>query len=287
MSESQQTEDGAEKSEMTEAEFQEHLLVEGVTLDGLFYMAHGEGNARRYYCYEPSMVKGFDAVREDGQVSMQQVANHEEAVVEQVAKSDIMEKVYPKVADGFGTMGTYVVESNGESDDAPGGPAPEPDYEPLDADELMETIRSNFEEHGFFGTDEEGEEKVVSLAHPDARLMGYITGSHVGALPSEHLSTVDDYRNAVFQALADGDDPLTDELVVPKDVPICTDDMMEVFRNSSNDMDEETRERIAQQVRQRWEDGEYDFLRKDGSGADAEPDGEAGDEDEAEAEAEA
>lgn len=218
--------------ELTREEFLDRLVIEGVTIDGSFYMPKGQGRQRRYFEYDPGLVKGFDSVREDGEVVAQQIGNHDEAMIEQVEKDHIMDVVFPKVRDGFGVWGPAVTESPAARDDS--GDAP--DFDPFDAGDVMDTIRENHEEHGFFTEDEDGDEKVVSLADPDARPMGYITGSHVKGLPSEDLDTVDDYRRAVFTALEDTDPP-AGELAAPDDVPLCNDDMMETFRQSGNSQD--------------------------------------------------
>lgn len=258
MSEAEQAEkaNDGEDSSMTKAEFFERLALEGVTIDGVFYMPKGTGRQRRYFKYDPGLIKGLDAVREDGEVVAQVVGNHDEAVIEQVDKDHVGDVVYPKVRDGFGAFGPVVTVSEDEAADSDS----EPDYEPLDAEELMETIRSNFAEYGFFAENDDGEQEVVSLAHPDAKLVGYVTGSHVKALPTDELSSVDGYRQAVFQALEGTDDP-EGALEHPDDVPVATADMMEQFREYGNSLDEETRERLSSQVKARWEDGEYDHLR--------------------------
>jgi len=268
MSEAEQAEeandDDEEQSaepELTKTEFFDRIVLEGVTQDGSFYMPHGTGRQRRYFEYDAGIVKGFDAVREDGEVVAQHVANHDEAKMEQIDKDHIEDVVYPKLRDGFGSFGPVVTESAKDEGDAPSGGAPSTEeFEPINDEELEEVIRENFAEHGPFREDDEGEEKVTSLPHPDARPMGYITGSHVKSLPTESLDTVDDYRQAVYEALATSDDggPV---FAAPGDVPICTDDMMEKFTHHGNSLDEETRDKISRQVKRRWEDGEYDHLR--------------------------
>lgn len=256
----QEREDGSD--ELTQEEFFERVALEGVTLDGSFYMPHGTGKQRRFHEYDPGLVKGFDSVREDGETVGQKVANHDEAETDQVGKDTLADAVYPKVRDGFGTFGLAQIESSA------GEPGPDEtgfDFDPEDAEELMDTIRENHDETGFFAKDDDGEEKVVSLAHPDGRPMGYITGSHVGSLPWDDLSSVDDYRHAVFQALEGTDDPLG-VLPGPGDVPIAPDELMETCYEAGQKIrdDEETREKLSNQVSARWEDGEYDHLRDDG-----------------------
>jgi len=286
MSEAKQTEggdeqtddDGGDGGELTKTEFFDRISMEGVTLDGSFYMPAGIGKQRRFFEYDPELVKGFDALRENGDVVAQQVAAHSELEesdgVDQVTKADLEQRVYPKLRDGFGVFGYAAVESEADEDDGPSGSSGSGGYEPIDDDEAETLVRENHSEHGFF-TEDDGETKVVSLAHPEARPVGYITGSHVGTLPAESVSTVDDYRNLVYQALSadagENKHPLAD-LDSPDDVPIMTDDMMETFKESGDKIknDEETRERLSNQVAARWEDGEYDHLRT------SDPDGDDG-----------
>lgn len=254
-----------DSADITKNEFFDRLTLEGVTIDSGFFMARGEGRQRRYFRYDPGLVKGLDPIRgDDGETVAQQVANHEEAVEEQETKDHLEETVFPKVRDGFGIFGLAEVESAEDEGQSPSGDSV--DYEPMTDDEVLETIRENYDEHGMFAEDEEGDEKVVSLAHPEGRLMGYITGSHVKSLPGEGLESVDDYRAAVYQAITSGssyDDSSGEGLERPDDVPIAPDAMMEVFEESGGDVDEETREKLSRQVERRWEDGEYDHLRKD------------------------
>lgn len=255
----QQTDDSGE---LTKTEFFERIALEGVTLDGGFYMPAGEGRQRRYHLYDPAAVKGVSQVRgEDGEVVRGEVSNHDEAVVEQVSKSDIEDAVFPKVADGFGAFGLGAASTRPEPD--------EPDqadsgdgFEHMDMDAVGDTIRANFEEHGFFAEDGDGKTKVVSLAHPEAKLVGYVTGSHVKSLPND-LETVDEYRQVAASALRSADYGGLPHHVEPGDIPIATDAMMAVFKEAGSSMDEATKDRIAQQVRRRWEDGEYDHLRRD------------------------
>jgi hypothetical protein len=260
MSDAQQVEEtngDDEPSEPTKTEFFERIKLEGVTLQGDFYMPHGEGRQRRYYKYDPSAVNGFDAVRgDDREIEAQQVASHDTAHTEQVPKDHIEDVVFPKVRDGFGAFGLVEVESARDEDTPQPG---DPDgREPMDGDEVEETIRQNHDKRGFFAEDDDGDQKVVSLAHPDAELMGYITGSHVKALPADGLTSVDDYRAAVVEAVG-GEAGITK----PGSVPIATDDMMETFEQAGNKLDKEDREKLSRQVEARWEDGEYDHLRKD------------------------
>lgn len=272
--------DSDDMDELTKSEFFERLKLEGVTLDGDFYMPHGEGRQRRYYKYDPSEVKGFDAVRgDDGDIVAQQVGSHDSAELEKVSKDHMEDVVFPKVRDGIGTFGLIEVESARDEGQSSSGDVVE--YEPMDDDAVVETIEENYEEHGFFTENEEGDQKVVSLAHPEAKLMGYITGSHVKSLPAENLTSVDDYRAAVVHAIGEesgiGD---TDN------VPIATDDMMETFKEAGNSLDEETREKLSSQVEARWEEGSYDHLRKEDDGESDAEDAEAddnGDPDEEEA----
>jgi len=273
MSETQHKADEADGDEqdrdVTNEQFYERLAMDGVTLDGSFYMPEGTGRQRRYFEYDPAEVKGFDAVRgDDGEIVAQKVASHDTAAVEEVGKDHIDEVVKPKVRDGFGSFGFVRTEVGADEESASaGGGGGDGGFEPMDDEETLDTIRDNHDEHGFFAEDGDGEPKVVSLAHPEARLMGYITGSHVGALPADGLSTVDDYRNAVYQALERTDEP-AGVLESPDGVPIMTDDMMETFTEAGNQIkhDEETRERLSKQVEARWEDGEYDHLRGDDGG---------------------
>lgn len=271
MSEAEQADKANDSTddELTESEFFERLSIEGATTDGGFFMPRGSGRQRRYYRYDPESVKGFDAVRgDDGDVDHQEVAAHDSAVEEQVDKDHMAESVYPQVRDGQGAFGLVRIESASEEGESPGsGSGRRIDFEPIaDDSDVLETVRRNYDDHGFFGEDEDGETKVVSLAHPDARLMGYITGSHVQSLPAEGMTTVDDYRNAVYQALGadlsdtDGADPIVD-FDSPADVPIMTEDMKDILRESGNSLDEETRDKLSRQVKARWEDGEYDHLR--------------------------
>jgi len=270
MSETQHKADEADGDEqdrdITNERFYERLAMDGVTLDGSFYMPEGTGRQRRYFEYDPAEVKGFDAVRDDdGEIVAQKVASHDTAMIENVGKDHIEEVVKPKVREGFGSFGFVRTEVGADEESGSAGSADsggDGDFEPMDDDETFDTIRENHGEHGFFSEDDDDEPKVVSLAHPDARLMGYITGSHVGALPADGLSTVDDYRDAVYQALERTGEP-EGVLESPDDVPIMTDDMMETFTEAGNQIkhDEETRERLSNQVEARWEDGEYDHLR--------------------------
>jgi hypothetical protein len=267
--------DGAEPV-VSEDEFFERLRLEGVTITSHFFMPREEDGGTRFYRYDPGLVSGFDPRRdEDGDVVAQEVANHTESVIEEVERDHVEDVVFPKVRDGVGNFGLAVLES-AEDEGNSGGDVVE--YEPMGDDETLETIRRNYDKHGVFSEDDGGEQKVVSLAHPDAKLMGYITGSHVKSLPAESMETVDDYRNAVFQALgADLSDEEDAEPIVdfdsPDDVPIATDDMMETFEEAGNSIDDETREKLSRQVSRRWEDGAYDHLRGD------EGDTEQGDED--------
>lgn len=255
-------------------DFFEAMREEGVTIDGDFYCTTGTGRSTRYHRYDPADVNGLDAVRgDDGDIVAQEVAGHEEAVEETINKGDLM-SVASKFEDGFGVRGPASVTKATRS-----ASGPETDYEPMDADEVLDTIRENFDETGLFAEDDDGDNKVVSLAHPEARLMGYITGSHVGALPAEALETVDDYRRAVFEALVAGDHETELELGSPDEVPIAPEETMEKFREAGGDVDEDTREKISQQVQQRWEDGDYDHLRNDeeDDGQDAESGGDEAD----------
>jgi hypothetical protein len=257
--------DGDEQdAEETNRDFWDAVNAEGVTIDGDFYMTTGTGRSTRYHRYDPNEVAGFDAVRgEDGEIVTQEVAGHEDAVVEDLNKSDL-ETVADKYEQGFGIRGPAEIKEGttggGGSGGGSGGGAYD-DYEPLDDEELKQTIVENFEDNGgtFFAEDDDGDTKVVSLAHPEGRLMGYITGSHVGALPADSIETVDDYRRAVHDALDLPED------TSPDDVPICDSDMMETFKEAGSSIAEERREEIAEQVSQRWEDGEYDHLRQDDS----------------------
>ena len=115
-------------------------------------------------------------------------------------------------------------------------------------DEALAFVQETVEEHdGCVVTDD----MVVSLVTGDE--MGYITGSHVKASPAP-VETVDEYRQLVVQAM-DGE-MATDE------VPIAPDGLMEKFK-SYGDHDEDTIEQLSEQNKARWEDGEYDHLRKD------------------------
>lgn len=260
-------------------EFFRIVQTEGVTLDGSYYATTGTGKATRYHEYDTQVVSGL--ARPDGMdeqkaeaAGITEVENHEEALLNDLKKADL-EPVFEKYTDGFGHSGIAIQEEAPEPDDE------DDDVPDMTAEEAAETIRQNYDEHGLFAEDEDGEQKVVSLAHPDARLMGYITGSHVGSLPVEGMDSVDDYREAVFHALgadlADTDDDAEPIVAFgsPDDVPIATDDMMAKFEASGQRVaeDEDLKEKLSEQVKNRWEDGEYDHLRKE----DEEPEDDGGD----------
>jgi len=263
---------GEQDADDTDRDFWDAVKAEGVTIDGDFYMTTGTGRSTRYHRYDPNEVAGFDAIRDDGDIVTQEVAGHENAVVEDLSKSDL-ETIAEKYEQGFGIRGpAKVKEGTSGGGDASGGGSgggAYDDYEPLDDEELRDTIVENFEDNGgsFFAEDDDGDTKVVSLAHPEGRLMGYITGSHVGALPADSIETVDDYRRAVHDALDLPED------TSPDDVPICDSDMMETFQEAGSSISDERREEIAQQVEARWEDGEYDHLRQDDEDNDPGDDG--------------
>ena len=260
--EEEQSGDGAAEDRTAGGGFARVLRTEGITIDGSLYALPGDpgagpGDALEY---DPGLVKGMEPVRDGGEVVGAAVANGEEALVGDAG--DAIEVVREKFEAGFGIRGPATVREPPE--DGGGGGRTDPD--PLDDEEAEATILDNFVEHEGFFTEVDGEEKVVSLIHPDARPMGYITGSHVKSLPAG-VETVDDYRSAVYRALAgegivgrpDSPAPWVAEA---DDVPIATDDMMETFRDAGDSMTDEQRERTSKRVAQRWEDGEYDHLRK-------------------------
>lgn len=113
--------------------------------------------------------------------------------------------------------------------------------------------------------DEHGPENVMLPDDPDevecrvcGESLGYITHSHLDA-HDEGPTTVAEYRE--FVADADGIDP--------EDVPLASDDMYDRFASGGHSNDEETREKIAEKVRAKWESGEYDHLRGEGDGTEA------------------
>lgn len=242
------------------------LHREGITIDSSFYAARGVwDDDPDVYEYDPGLVKGFDAIRDEDDrdnIVGSKVSNHDEAVVDGPVSDDRIEAVLEKFRDGLGIQGPAVRKEPEPADDEP-----EPETEPMADEEVAETIRENFAEHGFFAEDEDGDAKVVSLASPDARLMGYITGSHVKALPNG-LESVDDYRRAVYQALVGDAATPDDELVsleLPSDVPIATSDMMETFEEAGRSLaeDEDLADRMSGLTKARWEDGEYDHLKNE------------------------
>jgi hypothetical protein len=87
------------------------------------------------------------------------------------------------------------------------------------------------------------------------KVLGYLTGSHMNTHGDNGPRTVDEYR--AFVAKKDG--------IEPSEVPLCTDDMMNVFV-ASGDHDDEMRARLSEGNKARWEAGEYDHLRKEETG---------------------
>lgn len=81
--------------------------------------------------------------------------------------------------------------------------------------------------------------------------VGYLTGSHMKS-HDEGPQTVDEYR----QFVAEKDD------IDPSDVPLAPDELNNVF-HQAGDLDEETRKKLSEMNKQRWESGEYDHLRKE------------------------
>lgn len=272
---------GEEGRDISEDDFFRTVQTEGVLIDGSYYATTGTGKSTRYHEYDSQTVSGLvypDDVDEDSAkaAGITEVKNHEESLVADVKKTDLGD-VYDKYVDGFGHAGIAfqeeAAEEAAEEDDEP---------EPMDDDELVENIQELYGATGFFAEDEDGEQKVVSLATREGRLMGYITGSHVGSTPTS-LESVDDYRHAVFQSLtgdaATEEDQLAD-LEGPDEVPIATDGMMEKFKESGQSVqdDEELKEKLSEDVKRRWEDGQYDHLRKDDEDDEDEADADEGDE---------
>lgn len=248
-----------QERDLTQDDFFELVRLEGITIDGTYYKSSGHGKQTRYHAYDPGVVKGLDALREDGDVVAQEVSNHEEAFLEDVSKDELKD-VYSRFRDGFGIRGAARVSEPPEDAGSDGG---DDGPEPMSEEETHRLIEDNFEEHGFFAEDEDGEAKVVSLAHPDARLMGYITGSHVKALPNG-MESVDDYRRTVaatLRGLPDGYD------IEPGDVPIAPDALMERFEEWGQQTTESGFD-FAHFNKQRWEDGHYDHLRAENGGDD-------------------
>lgn len=103
----------------------------------------------------------------------------------------------------------------------------------------------------FVTEDDDGNEKVVSLVTGAA--MGYVTGSHIKASPAP-ITTVDEYRALVVEAI--------DEVESADEVAIAPGEMMAKFE-SYGQHDQETRDKLSEMNKARWESGAYDHLRKD------------------------
>lgn len=237
--------EGDAKNDLSEDGFFDKLKMNGLALDGRFYLPKGVGRQRRFFSYNAADVDGLELVHDNGAVVGQEVKNHDElqnGAAEMVTKTELVDEVLPKVRDGFGVFGL----PEAEADDA----ARRGDYPP----ETMDLIRDNYAEHGLF-VDEDGQ-KVVSLISDEGRAVGYITGSHVSAVGVEGVESVDDYRKAVHSALPD---VFSD----PAKVPIMTSEMMHRFVMAGDQIaaDERTRAKLAKQTEQRWEDGAYDHLK--------------------------
>lgn len=83
------------------------------------------------------------------------------------------------------------------------------------------------------------------------KVVGYLTGSHMKSHDGGP-QTVDEYRQFVAEQ----------EDIEPSEVPLAPDELTNVF-HEAGELDEETRNELAEMNRERWEAGEYDHLRKE------------------------
>lgn len=101
------------------------------------------------------------------------------------------------------------------------------------------------------GADEEPEHGSIECRYCGAAV-GYLTGSHMKSHDEGGPQSVDAYRALVAEQ----------EGVEPSEVPIAPDELGSLFEEAGQH-DEETRERLAEMNKERWEAGEYDHLRQE------------------------